>query len=257
MRRGLLIVCLLLSVTFPGLSHEFMADYFKIHQLQGTIIVSSLAHDQNYIYNAPRANERYLPASTFKILNTLIALEEKAVADENEIIPWDGADKGLMEWNRDQSIKTAFPNSCVWFYQELAKRIGHDKYKDYFKKVNYGNQLTGKKLDTFWLNGDLRISAWEQVAFLKKVYKREFGFAPKHYDLLQRVMVVEKQPDYTIYAKTGWAARVTPQVGWYVGYVETKGDVWFFACNIDIREPKDARYRQETAMAALKELGII
>jgi len=41
-----------------------------------------LAEGPTFIYNAPRAQHRFSPASTFKILNSLIALEERAIAGE-------------------------------------------------------------------------------------------------------------------------------------------------------------------------------
>jgi len=34
--------------------------------------------------------------------------------------------------------------------------------------------------------------------------------------------------------KTCWAARATPQIGWYVGYIEKPGATWIFAMNIDM-----------------------
>jgi beta-lactamase class D len=256
-KKILLLALALSTLIWPGFSYAFMDDYFAGKHLTGTMVISSLNTHKRYVYNAARARQRYLPASTFKIINTLIALQERVITDENEIIKWDGVDKGLAEWNRDQCLKTAFPVSCVWFYQELARRIGDQTYREYLKRVNYGNRRTGNQIDTFWLDGDLRISALEQVEFLKKIYRREYPFGPKYYDTLQKVMVVDNSPDYVLRAKTGTTARIKEQVGWYVGSVETRNDVWFFACNLDIRQPSDAYYRKEATYAALRELRII
>ena len=84
-------------------------------------------------------------------------------------------------------------------------------------------------LTTFWLDGSLEISALEQVEFLKKVYLRSLPFSPFSYETLKKIMFVDQSATYTIYAKTGWASRAKPQVGWYVGYLETPKNVWFFA----------------------------
>ena len=122
-----------------------LANLFKERNLRGTIVIQSFDGAKTYICNDERANTRFVPASTFKIPNTLIALEEGAVSDEKEIIKWDGDDKGLPVWNKDQSIETAFPSSCIWFYQELAKRVGKDKYRSYLGKTKYGNEQAGPR----------------------------------------------------------------------------------------------------------------
>jgi beta-lactamase class D len=233
-----------------------LAGLFRDRNVVGTIVLSDLDGSESYICNEHRANEHFVPASTFKILNTLIALDERVIT-EKEVIKWDGKDKGLKEWNRDQTIATAFRSSCVWFYQELARRIGTGCYKKYFNKASYGTGLPTPELTTFWLEGDLKISAVDQVNFLKKVYLGKLPFRDGSYEILRRLMVVEQSPKYTLRAKTGWAQRVAPQIGWYVGYVETGDKVWFFATNIEIRKPADAQLRRQLTMEALKLKGII
>jgi beta-lactamase class D len=260
MNKSIHLITGLIVITFVSSGYcedSALAGLFKSKGVVGTIVISSLDGDSTYIYNDDRANERFVPGSTFKIPNTLIALEEGAVADEKENIKWDGKDKGLPAWNKDQSIETALPSSCVWFYQELAKRVGKEKYGTYLGKINYGNKLTGQDVTTFWLEGDLKISAVEQVTFLKKLYAKEFVFKQSSYELLRKLMIVEQTPSYTIRAKTGWVQRVNPQVGWFVGYVESGDKVWFFALNMVIANPADSRFRQELSLEALRLKGII
>jgi beta-lactamase class D len=256
---GLCVVALVLFPFVPSAHGEDLeiANLFKEKNLFGTVVISSLDGRKTYIHNDERARTRFIPASTFKIPNTLIALEEAAVANGKAIIKWDGKDKGLPAWNKDQSIETAFPSSCVWFYQELAKRIGKDKYTSYLAKLKYGNEQAGPDVTTFWLEGDLKISATEQVAFLKRVYSEGFPFRLSSYGLLRKIMVVEQTPAYTLRAKTGWAQRAVPQVGWFVGYIEADAGVWFFATNIDILKPEDSRLRQDITIETLKLKGII
>jgi beta-lactamase class D len=251
------ITLLLLVSTAPLAYAEDpdIAQIFTEKNLNGALVISSLDGGTTYIHNEERAGARLVPASTFKILNTLIALEENAVANEKEIIEWDGKDRELEAWNKDQSLETAFPASCVWFYQELAKRVGTAKYERYLRETNYGNANAGGELTTFWLKGDLKISAIEQVAFLKNIYRRKYPFRLSSYDILAKLMVVEQTPTRTVRAKTGWAQR--PGVGWYVGYVESDGNVWFFATNIDVSKPEDNRLRQAVTYEALKLKGIM
>jgi len=257
-----IMLCIVAAVLFPlvpsahGEDSE-IANLFKEKNLFGTIVISSLDGRKTYIHNDERARTRFVPASTFEIPNTFIAIEEAAVANEKTIIKWDKKDKGLPAWNKDQSIETAFPSSCVWFYQELAKRIGKDKYASYLAKLKYGNEQAGPDVTTFWLEGDLKISATEQVAFLKRIYSEGFPFRISSYELLRKLMVVERTPAYTIRAKTGWAQRAVPPLGWFVGYIEAGEKVWFFATNIDMVRPEDSRLRQEVTIEALKLKGII
>lgn len=260
MFRKLSVAAPLLILVFFSTAYAEDSDLSNIflkNHLTGTMVISSLDGTQTYIHDDKHAHEAVLPASTFKIPNTLIALETGAASDGKEIIKWDGKDKGMPAWNQDQSIETAFPVSCVWFYQELAKRIGKDAYQLYLKKMHYGNEMTGKDVSTFWLDGDLRISAVEQVEFLKKVYLKSFDFKPTLYELLSRIMIIQKTPDYTIRAKTGWAPKASSPVGWLVGYVESGGKVWFFATDLEISKSEDLHYRQEVTMDALKIKGII
>jgi beta-lactamase class D/ABC-type Zn uptake system ZnuABC Zn-binding protein ZnuA len=248
----------LMIAALPGDAEDpDLAKLFQDRGVKGTVVIDALDGQTRYLHNLARAEARFLPASTFKIPNTLIALAERAIKDEKEIIKWDGSDKGWKEWNKDQTLETAFPLSCVWFYQELAKRVGNEAYLKHLQKMPYGNQKTGPDVTTFWLEGDLRISPLEQIKFLKRLYKEDLPYSKQHTDVLKRLMIVEQTPQYTIRAKTGWTMRVTPQVGWYVGYVETRGEVWFFATNLEIVNKGDEKFREEISIAALKVKGII
>lgn len=232
-----------------------IAHLFKEKNILGTMVISSFDGATVYSHNDRRAAIRLLPASTFKIPNTLIALEEGAIGDEKQTLKWDGTDKGVAAWNRDQTLESAFRTSCIWFYQELARRVGKERYSGWLAKLQYGNGQAGPELSNFWLEGDLRISAEEQVVFLKRLYRREFPFKATSYELLSKLMVVEQTPGYTLRAKTGlvgWGQKVSPQIGWYAGYVESGGKIWFFVMNMEITKPEEARLRQELTMAALR-----
>ncbi len=254
-----LLIALLLIFFITANTHAEDPDLAKLfldRGVEGTIIISSLDGKTNYIHNNLRAETRFIPASTFKIPHTLIALEEGAIKSEKEVIKWDGKEKGFDAWNKNQTLETAFPLSCVWFYQELAQRIGNEKYLTHLKKLGYGSETTGPDVTTFWLEGDLKVSAKEQVDFLRRLYNESLPYRKSNMQLLKRLMIVEETPQFTIRAKTGWAMRICPQQGWYVGYVETRGQVCFFATNLEIRKKGDEAFRQEITMAALKAKGI-
>lgn len=258
MKKISIVLGLCMTIVLTGCNKTLpTVKYMEDNQIDGTIIVSSLKTGKEHIINKERSEQGFLPASTFKIPNTLIALQEKVIQDENEVIEWDGKNKGFPAWNKDQTLKTAFPISCVWFYQELAKRVGEETYATYLNEMHYGNKEIGASVDTFWLEGDIKISAQEQIEFLKKVYEEEYDFDKEYYQIVKDLMIEEKTPEYILYAKTGWAQRITPQIGWYVGYVETSKDTWFFACNFEITQKSDADYRKDLVIRYLKDLKII
>jgi len=251
---------LILSVTIysaPTFSKQTQLNsIFSSKGLTGTLVIASLSADKLYIQNSKRAKQDFSPASTFKILNTLIALEEKAISDENEIIKWNGIKHSYPEWNRNHNLKTAFRASCVWCYQELAKRVGVEKYYKYLESTNYGSIKKQLSETEFWLNGSLTINALEQINFLKSVYRKELPFSPLSYELLQKIMIIEETPEYTLRAKTGWVQQSKPQTGWYIGYIETLRATWFFAMNIEVNKKNDLNYRQSITREAFKILEI-
>ncbi len=242
----------LILVSYISANESDIESIFTENGIEGTIIISSLDGTREYVHNRERSEKRFLPASTFKILNSLIALDENVVENHNEIIKWDGKDKGWSQWNKDQTLATALPVSCVWFYQVLAQRIGNTSYLKHLGKLNYGNKKTGPVLTTFWLDGDLAISAREQVNFLKAFYRNELPYSINHMELVKDLLIVESNSDTIIRAKTGWAMRIKNQHGWYVGYVEKRDETWFFATNINIESKHDARFRKELTIQALK-----
>ncbi|MBL6927872.1 MAG: class D beta-lactamase [Rhodospirillales bacterium] len=259
MVKKTILVCALLFI-LPNVVRADDADIANLYAkygITGALIITSLDGRVEYSYNEERLAQRYLPASTFKIPNTLIALEEGTVSGESAVIKWDGKDKGWVKWNKDQTLGSAFTLSCVWCYQEFAEKIGNDTYLKHLNALNYGNQKTGNNVTTFWLEGELKISAVEQIDFLRKVYLEQLPFDEKHIRLLKKLMIVEKTPAYLLRAKTGWAIRITKQHGWYVGYVEAKGKAWFFANNIEINSRQDSRFRKRLVMEALKVKGLI
>jgi len=234
-----------------------LAKLFSDQSINGTIVISSLRSGERFTHNDIRVDRRFATASTFKILNSLISLEEEVVSGKNTVLEWDGRKYDYPAWNGDQTLETAFKLSCVWCFQELARRVGAETYRSYFQKLAYGKLLEPFSETTFWLDGSLEISAIEQVDFLKELYLGTLPFNNSSYEVLQEIMIVEQTPSFTMRAKTGWAERVTPQVGWYVGYIEVKDDVWFFATNIEISEKSDLPMRQKITLEALKSKGII
>nr|CRH05601.1 putative D class Beta-lactamase [Candidatus Magnetococcus massalia] len=233
-----------------------LAQLFSKAGVNGTLVLQRLDGSQRSIHNPQRAQTRFLPASTFKILNTLIALE-RGVAKPHMIFKWDGVVRSYKVWNQDLTLSQAFNISCVWCYQQLAQQIGVVGYRAAFAGLSYGTEAPGPELTNFWLEGDLAISALEQIHFLKQLVKQQLPFSPASYTTLKQMMGHDLGQGAILYAKTGWAARVKPQIGWYVGYLQRAGEHWLFALNMEITQPKQLKLRKQLVMDALRLKGLL
>ena len=216
-----------------------LKKFFDDYGHQGCFILYDLNNDSYIKYNPKRCSERFIPASTFKIFNSLAALESGAIKDENEIIKWDGVKRSYENWNQDLDMTKAFKYSAVWFYQELTQRIGYKKMKSDIKANHYGNENIDGGIDKFWLQGDLRISPEEQIGFIKDLYLNKVKFSKRTIDIVKKIMIYDQKDNYTLRAKTGWGEIKDNSIGWFVGYVETNGNTYFFTTNVESKKPEE------------------
>lgn len=241
----------------PALSENEFKEIFDRYGVKGTFLLYDLNKEALTVYNEERADKTYLPASTFKILNSLIALETEAVKDQCEVIEWDRKRRRFDQWNQDQTLKTAFSYSTVWAYQELARRIGKKQMKYWVDKAQYGNRDISGEIDTFWLDGNLLVSPRQQLEFVEKLYKNELPFSQRNMDIVKEIMIVEQTPTYILRGKTGWLGIGVPQIGWFVGYLEKAEDVYFFVLNIDIVKTQDGNARIDITKDIFKKLKLM
>jgi beta-lactamase class D len=239
-----------------------LGKHFRDLNVEGSIIIYDLKNNQTWQHNPSRNLTAFPTASTFKIMNSLIALETGVIKDEIDVLTWDGIVRDLPQWNRDLNLKEAFQISGVWFYQVLARRIGFERMQQWINQVGYGNQTIGNQenIDQFWLNGILTITPQQQVEFLRRLYLNQLPFSERSLAIVKEIMITEKTPDYTIRAKTGWFGFGNDQItniGWYVGYLETGDKAYFFATNIQIRNAQDPSYRIEITRRCLKDIGAL
>ncbi len=176
-------------------------------------------HESVYYYNLDRCSQRFTPASTFKIFNSLVALETAVAPNDLLIIKWDSI-KRMPEWDKDMDMREAFKVSCVPYYQEIARRIGPGRMQHFLDTVKYGNMNMGTHIDDFWLNDSLKISVDEQLTFLKKMYFTELPFSERAQRMVKVFMLREQTPLYNLYYKTGTSIRGTKKIAWIVGFAE-------------------------------------
>jgi beta-lactamase class D len=262
-----LVFCSLQTQAAGWREHPEWKTAFERAGVAGTMLVYDEKADRWHVFDATRARYPYLPASTFKLFNALVALDTGAVKDEYEVIRWDGVVRGptgapMAEWNRDNSLASGMRYSTVWFYQEVARRAGQARMQAWIDKAGYGNRDIDGDIDTFWLSGPLRISAEQQVDFLRRLADDKLPFSLRAQETVRRISITEAQPRYVLHAKTGWGTKAaqnaaSDDIGWYVGWVESGGRRWFFAMNMDIHDSDDGGKRVPLAKQLLSTLGAL
>jgi beta-lactamase class D len=264
--RYLIVLFCFLSIS-PKVSGQVdLQQSFRECSIKGSTTIYDYKN-QYWIYSdSLDALKLSLPASTFKIINLLIALEIKVIKDENEVIKWVGKTDTTLygyrpEIYKDMTLREAFEVSAGWVFIELAKKIGKKNYTKYLNACRYGNlDLSMKDVD-FWNFGSFGISPQNQVMFLKAVYEEKLPFSKRNYEILKRVMVVEKTNDYTIRAKTGWTRDGGIDSGWWVGYVESRENTYFFATRISKKRsesnPNFGQCRKTITKTILKQIKAI
>ena len=230
-------------------------------QIKGSVLIYNVKANRYYSNDFSWARKGHLPASTFKIPNTLIALETGVLPDENYVFKWDGKKRSLPSWERDLTVKEAFQASCVPCYQQVARTIGFDRMSTSIKAFGYGDMvITPASLDSFWLRGASNISLFQQIDFLRNFVSRELPLSERTSTLMRRIMLIEQTDTYTLSAKTGWGTRDGIDNGWYVGFVETNQNTYLFATNVEPLNPAVTTHfataRISATKAALRKLGI-
>lgn len=241
--------------------HPEWRAIFDSANVTGTIAVRRLGDSVTHVFDPTRAARGFIPASTFKIPNSLIAFDLGIVADENTYYPVTWPKMEIESWNRAHTFRTAFKYSVVPIYQIVAREVGEARYVEWLERLQYGNRRPTGGLDHFWLDGDLRMSAFQQVDFLQRLNRLELPVSERAQRIVIRMMLNEADACYILRAKTGLggvsATRDVDLVGWWVGWVETDTATTLFALNIDIRGPNDSAQRQRVGRSVLRSIGAL
>jgi beta-lactamase class D len=201
--------------------------------------------------------ERVSPCSTFKIPNSLIGLETGVIADERAVLKWDGVKRSRPEWNRDHTLASAIKVSAVWYYQELARRVGAERMQKLVSSIPYGNGDISSGIDTFWLGRSLRISPDEQVAFLERLRRSTLPFSEQSQRIVREILVQEGPGPIVYRGKTGSCDfDEAPDHGWWVGWVEKDGKTTVFATLVRGEEAFGPVARRLTEIQ-LKKRGLL
>jgi beta-lactamase class D len=238
---------------------ESLKTYFDSAGVTGCFGLFDNSHNSFIIYDLPRYRDSsYTPASTFKIVNSLIGLQTGRISDENMVIKWDGVTRWNPDWNKDLSMKEAFAVSAVPYYQEVARRIGRDTMQYWIDTLSYGNRNISGPVDSFWLNNRLKIKPDEELGLVKKLYFDQLPFFRNTQEIVKRVMLREENANYQLSYKTGWGNTENGNaIGWVVGWIEENKHPYFFVLNIETADKdKDiAAVRMHLLRSLLTHLG--
>lgn len=273
MKQLTILIFTLLSLNLFGQEIEVVNLEKHFGSFTGGFSVYDLKTGKYFKYNPNHCKKGFSPCSSSKIMNSLIGLESGVIKDTSFVINYDSVlhpreknnhlltREPFKHWFEDLSLKEAFKYSCVWYYQELARRVGENRMKKYVEKIDYGNNDISSGLDTYWLCGSIKISIDEQIEFLKKLYLEKLnGFSKKNQASVKSIMLYEETENYRLYGKTGggdcWNDKV---IGWYVGFLETESGTKIFAMNIIVDEFKDFNnnFRIEITKEIFRELKMI
>ena len=239
-----------------------LKKFLDDNQVQGSFGLFNNGNGEFTIYNLSRFKDStYLPASTFKIVNSLVGLESGKIRDEKMTIKWDGIAR-QPEWDKDLTMEEAFKVSAVPYYQEVARRIGKDTMQFYLDSLGYGSRYQKPKIgkiDTFWLDNSVKVTADEQLGLVKKLYFDQLPFQKRTMRIVKDVMVMEKNSNYTLAYKTGMGFRENGNaVGWIVGWVVENQHPYFFALNIEgAHDIQMQPMRMNILKDILKHLGFL
>lgn len=231
-------------------------------RVSGTILIFDTQKNAFYSNDFKDAKTPYLPASTFKIPNSIIGLETEILKDENSVFKWNGEHRAMEAWRKDLTLKQAFQASCVPCYQELARKVGVERMNKQLDTLQFGKMdVNPNTIDNFWLIGNSKITPFEQIDFLQRLYNNKLSIKPSTFKTLISILKIKTTDNYTLSGKTGLAVADPTEVGWFVGYVEVDKNVVYFATKIKntsaLPRPEFISLRKEVTYLALKDLDII
>lgn len=265
-KKRFLPVIIAFHFVATGYAQESLSSTFRKYGMEGSTTIYDYKNRKWLYSDTTDAKIAMQPASTFKIINLLIALETGAIKDEHEIIPWPGKTDTTLygyrpEIYKDLSVREAFEVSAGWAFIEIARRIKRPVYQKYLRQSGYGNLDLSEKGDDFWNFGPMKISPENQIKFLVKLYEDKTPFSRRNTEILKNVMVTEKNGNYILRSKTGWTRTEGQEIGWWVGYMVNKGHTYFFATRLRqaLGKPNAGfgKLRKEITTEILKSLHVL
>ena len=242
-----------------------LKKYFDENKVEGCFALMNNATGKFTVYNLSRYRDSaYQPASTFKIVNSLIGLQTGKIVNDSMIIKWDGVKRWKEDWNKDLTMYEAFRVSSLPYYQEVARRIGKDTMQLWLDSLKYGAKSDTDKVriasavDSFWIDNSIKVTPDQQLGLVKKLYFDELPFFKTYQEIVKRAMLFEDKPNYRLGYKTGWGFKENGNaIGWITGWIEENNHPYFFVLNIESADKDFDMFtvRMKMLKDILKQLG--
>ena len=238
-----------------NISYVDFSKYFG--KYEGSFVLYDLRNDVWSIHDIKHATLRVAPDSTYKIYDALFGLEEGVITPQDSFIAWNGENYPFEAWNADQTLQSAMSSSVNWYFQSVDEQLGTTSVYDYIKEIGYGNKNMSGDFSTYWMESSLKISPIEQVELLTQLQNNNFGFAPENINAVKDSICLSSSDAGTFYGKTG-TGRVDGQDvnGWFIGYIETADNTYFFATNIGADSDATGGNATEITMSILSDMNI-
>jgi beta-lactamase class D len=258
----LLVIALLSACSSNNVKKDkSLQKYFDENKVEGCFAIMDNASGKFTVHNLARYRDSsYLPASTFKIVNSLIGLQTGKIVNDSMVIKWDGVTRRVADWNKDLTMYEAFRVSSVYYYQEVARRIGKDTMQFWLDSLGYGTKKIKGAVDSFWLNNTLKVTPDEQLGLVKRLYFDQLPFFKSYQEVVKRAMLFEENTNYRLGYKTGWGFKENGNaIGWVVGWIEENKHPYFFVLNIESPDKNFDMWtvRMKMLKDILKHLGFL
>ena len=238
-----------------NVSYVDLSTYFG--EYEGSFVLYDLENDAWSIHDMEHATLRVAPNSTYKIYDALFGLEEEIITPENSFIAWNGETYPFEAWNADQTLQSAMNSSVNWYFESVDEQLGAANISNYIEEIGYGNENISGDFSTYWMESSLKISPIEQVELLTRLQNNSLGFAPENINAVKDAICLCASDAGTFYGKTG-TGRVDGQDvnGWFIGYIETADNTYFFATNIGADSDATGGNATEITMSILSDMNI-
>jgi beta-lactamase class D len=242
-----------------------LGKYFTDNKVNGCFAIMDNGSGAFTVYNLARYRDSsYLPASTFKIINSLIGLQTGKITSDSMVIKWDGVERSISDWNKDLTMYEAFRVSALPYYQEVARRIGKDTMQQWLDSLKYGAKTDNEKIviksavDSFWLDNSIKVTPDQQLGIVKRLYFDQLPFFKTYQEMVKRAMIFENNNKYQLAYKTGWGFDEKGNaIGWVVGWIVENNHPYFFVLNLETPDKKFDMWhiRMNMLKGILKQLG--
>lgn len=238
---------------FSGSSpdYEDLSSYFEGYN--GSFVLYDLNADQWNIYNESGSTTRVSPNSTYKIYSALFGLEAGSISPDASALPWDGIYYPYDTWNQNHTLDSAIENSVNWYFQKVDEKTGMPVLQEYIDMAGYGNQDLSGGISSFWMESSLKISPVEQVELLISFCQNDFQFEEQNIQAVKDAMLLSTSGNAVLYGKTGTGNREGQNTnGWFIGFVETDDNTYFFAANISADDNASGSMTSKITLAILE-----